>query len=1096
MDKNTLLKIIKYNYINQFKSLNYNLKNSYPVTWNKDLFTESIKDINFKNIELIKDQYINAIISSLNLDDINNTTYDDAINNLLRSTNININELEYILKEYIDENKDNLDNLQPVNALNNPNLMSKLDMLHNGYYILNGSNNSNQSLLLKRAAYIVADARGDIDRETVDAARVEALRLAAEAEEANRVRLAAEAEVRAAAEEAARIEAAEEAARAEAARLAAVEVARLAAEEAARVEAARVEAVRLAVEEAARVEAARLAAEEAARVEASRLAAQEAARIAEEEAARAEAARKAMEEVAKAEAARLAVEEAARVKAVEEAARIEAARLAAEEAARIKAATEQAARVEAARLAAEETARIEAERLAVEEAERIKAARLAAEEAARIEASRLAAEEAARIAAEEAARAEAARIAAEEVARLAAEEAAKLSAEKVVKLAKQKATKAEAARLAAEKAVRLATAKAAKLAEEEAARLAAEEAARIKAARLAAEEAARIEAVRLEAARVEAARLAAEEVARIEAARLAAEEAARVEAARLAAEEAARIEAAEAARLVAEAARAARLEAVRLAAERAVAAAAEQARVKREAAAAAERVRVEREAVAEQARVQWEAKAAAAAEAIAAAQARARAKAAEDKRRIAEAAAKAAAFHEQMSDASVRLKNIGKISNDQYQLNLGNIKSLQPSYLNLIRNIKVAITRDEDIKQEVTSEYDKINRVGILPINVESELKDILRVLIQNPSDDLIDQIYRDITKQKIGKYKITPNSFIKQDEFQTLLEEIKEIYIKNTNLLNEFEKFKRIIQSLVDILPELYDLKQLVIYLNTQIEDESKIKEKYELYLEDIKSTYGELNKYLTKNKLYLNADLKQILPSFQKAMSQGAYPTYSLILELVAHFKVVPSAMGLKPIYKEVNHILTEMESTYKKKYENIKDDLIVFPHNLDELKQSKLDMIKQISDTVDSHNAECDEIFRKFLDMKGGNSANKELLYNAVAAFLIQNSNQKNFKSLLISLISNNIKIKNNKINIVLPKMNEILKIISLPLYCTDKGINVKYSTMQKCVKNNIHKYVDNDNTNKYLKELNLNSNDKLLAKEFDYRINQIQKIINKK
>ena len=146
MDKNTILNIIKYNYINQFKSLNYNLKNSYPVTWNKDLFTESIKDINFKNIKLIKDQYINAITSSLNLDDINNTTYDDAINNLLRSTNININELEYILKEYIDENKDNLDNLQPVNALNNTNLMSKLDMLHNGYYILNGSNNSNQSL--------------------------------------------------------------------------------------------------------------------------------------------------------------------------------------------------------------------------------------------------------------------------------------------------------------------------------------------------------------------------------------------------------------------------------------------------------------------------------------------------------------------------------------------------------------------------------------------------------------------------------------------------------------------------------------------------------------------------------------------------------------------------------------------------------------------------------------------------------------------------------------------------------------------------------------------------------------------------------------
>ena len=206
-------------------------------------------------------------------------------------------------------------------------------------------------------------------------------------------------------------------------------------------------------------------------------------------------------------------------------------------------------------------------------------------------------------------------------------------------------------------------------------------------------------------------------------------------------------------------------------------------------------------------------------------------------------------------------------------------------------------------------------------------------------------------------------------------------------------------------------------VALNKQIDDEAKIKEEYELYLEDIKSTYDELKRYLIKNKLYLNADLKEILPSLNKAMSEEqekndmgldgylspAFSTYSKILELIAQFKVVPSAMGLKPIYKEVNKILIHMESIYKKKYENIKDDLIVFPHNLDELKQSKLDMIEQISNTIDSHNAECDKIFNKFLVMTGGNSANKELLYNAVAAFLIQNSNQKNFKSLLISLIS---------------------------------------------------------------------------------------------
>ena len=111
--------------------------------------------------------------------------------------------------------------------------------------------------------------------------------------------------------------------------------------------------------------------------------------------------------------------------------------------------------------------------------------------------------------------------------------------------------------------------------------------------------------------------------------------------------------------------------------------------------------------------------------------------------------------------------------------NPASVKSLQPSYLKLIENVKLSITQ----KVDVNSEYVKINSIEISPINIEGTLKDILRVLIQDPSDDLIDNIYIDITdntKPKIGKYKITPNSFIKQDEFQTLLEEIKEIYIKN----------------------------------------------------------------------------------------------------------------------------------------------------------------------------------------------------------------------------------------------------------------------------------------------------------------------------
>jgi hypothetical protein len=132
----------------------------------------------------------------------------------------------------------------------------------------------------------------------------------------------------------------------------------------------------------------------------------------------------------------------------------------------------------------------------------------------------------------------------------------------------------------------------------------------------------------------------------------------------------------------------------------------------------------------------------------------------------------------------------------------------------------------------------------------------------------------------------------------------------------------------------------------------------------------------------------------------------------------------------------------------------------------------------------------------ELAGGDSTNDELLYNAITALLIKDSLQsKNFKTLVTSLISDTIIIKNNKVIVDVPKIEEIFKIISLSLFCSDQGISVTYDRMQKCIKNNFHKLLTNDKLNQYESELNLDSNDKVISNEFNTRVKEINKIINK-
>ena len=142
---------------------------------------------------------------------------------------------------------------------------------------------------------------------------------------------------------------------------------------------------------------------------------------------------------------------------------------------------------------------------------------------------------------------------------------------------------------------------------------------------------------------------------------------------------------------------------------------------------------------------------------------------------------------------------------------------------------------------------------------------------------------------------------------------------------------------------------------------------------------------------------------------------------------------------------------------------------------------------------------EIFEKYETTQGGGSNEniKQLLYDTAAAYLVKyESNTFTLKNLISTLISKNTKIVNNKIKINIPSSQEVLKIICLPLYCCDKGINVTFNNMHKCIKKDIYKLISSNVLNQYIKELNLNDNDKLIIKEYDKRVKQIKQIINNK
>jgi hypothetical protein len=135
-------------------------------------------------------------------------------------------------------------------------------------------------------------------------------------------------------------------------------------------------------------------------------------------------------------------------------------------------------------------------------------------------------------------------------------------------------------------------------------------------------------------------------------------------------------------------------------------------------------------------------------------------------------------------------------------------------------------------------------------------------------------------------------------------------------------------------------------------------------------------------------------------------------------------------------------------------------------------KLDMDTNLIDTV--------------IRQTGGNNT-KQLLYNIVAAYLILKSPKNKIpriKDIVISSI---------KLNKRIPKSIDLLKIFILPIFCNERGINVTYENMNKCVTKNIHKSLDSKNVKKYIDLLDLNKKDKLTLKEYDRRVSNMHSIV---
>ena len=482
-----------------------------------------------------------------------------------------------------------------------------------------------------------------------------------------------------------------------------------------------------------------------------------------------------------------------------------------------------------------------------------------------------------------------------------------------------------------------------------------------------------------------------------------------------------------------------------------------------------------------------------------------------------------------------KLKKIVNLVKAETSTNLSNTKNINNNYKNAFDNILKCIDalktnnfESYNIKKAIVtlekSTIDNVNLINTISTNISLAKDALISILALKDLEKqaILDNFFKLDSEMSDEFKKLIPDIPDIKDQILKLLEELRITNSIHQNILKSFNRLKELLQSSYDkmikieedyksldtyqkIIPQLENTIKLI---NIQISNLEK-----DNYIEYVKRTLPKVNRLVQFSS---NQTLASIIPFIQSKFTVSDEETFLEIkrIEQQLHGSAAKVNVADEANYKRnVPIILNEMISEYTNKYEKsnkhiieLKEKVIEYEQTIVNSKQKIEDILKEINydevlRQVNESFAEETKIYETIntysvFAQSGGNdiNTNKELLYNAVAAYLLcQNEHVNTFKSLIINQIKSNLKTK-NKISCKIPRVNELLKMIALPLYCNDNGINVTYNTMNKCVKRNMHKLLSSDQINEYVKQLEFDNRDKLILKEYDRRVKQIVTIVN--
>jgi hypothetical protein len=300
-----------------------------------------------------------------------------------------------------------------------------------------------------------------------------------------------------------------------------------------------------------------------------------------------------------------------------------------------------------------------------------------------------------------------------------------------------------------------------------------------------------------------------------------------------------------------------------------------------------------------------------------------------------------------------------------------------------------------------------------------------------------------------------------------------------------------------IDYINEEADISdEQLIELNQHINDSLQV------YPIRIRTYVSEVQKRFI-NYVISNKNNTGITPSIKITLTHGYYRLNSIIADQVFKgrlnyiFKKIPGKKREENFNDALRQFLKLDDADYNRYTDIDKTDGVLHTPGIDEEER------EQIKEDLDFMRSEIIAGRNPIPAQEGGFSSDEklELLDNFVSAYIMLRSpvyNKSNkiqtIKDIITSSIKSSIKIKDNKIvKIKIPLINDLLKVIFLPLFCETKGIKVTYDNMFKCYTKNIHKLLSSKEISKYLELFNLNKEQKAMLRQYDRRVASIMRLI---